>query len=328
MKDSSSLKIETIQSKLDNNYPSGLGASKHEDWTENPVLTDGPRKSGTTLMLDLLDGGDELLAYPADFKIKFHYDTLYSPDSCREQYLKNQRHNFESLPDFDYELFKSMLGKGVLSTGLKETILNDLLWVKKCSPLAQIEFKGWCSKEVGGDPKHVISYYRSLFFYGKIILVFREPMRIIRSAILFKRKKGQKVGLWDTLRQAFEAVIIIHKLSQYINEPGVHAITYEEITGDDREKTFASLFTFLGIREFELMYIPTRFKTSVVVGTSTKNTKKIFSNQLSWTKGLKRVDLFSVLVGVFLAKSIIFMVNRKVFSYKRISRKINQKNST
>ena len=53
-------------------------------WTENAVLVYGPRKGGTTLLQNLLDGGDHLFVYPDELKLKF----LVSHDW-------GQRHNRE-----------------------------------------------------------------------------------------------------------------------------------------------------------------------------------------------------------------------------------------
>jgi hypothetical protein len=54
-----------------------LGSRRHEahgagdvDWTERPVLLHGGRKSGTTLLVSLLDGGSNLLVYPNEIKLK------------------------------------------------------------------------------------------------------------------------------------------------------------------------------------------------------------------------------------------------------------------
>ena len=39
-------------------------------WTHTGVLVYGPRKGGTTLLLNLHDGGSELVAYPSELKLK------------------------------------------------------------------------------------------------------------------------------------------------------------------------------------------------------------------------------------------------------------------
>ncbi len=39
-------------------------------WVERGVLVYGPRKAGTTLFQNLLDGGDQVFAYPAELKLK------------------------------------------------------------------------------------------------------------------------------------------------------------------------------------------------------------------------------------------------------------------
>ena len=39
-------------------------------WAEHGILVYGPRKAGTTLFQNLLDGGDQVFAYPAELKLK------------------------------------------------------------------------------------------------------------------------------------------------------------------------------------------------------------------------------------------------------------------
>jgi hypothetical protein len=50
-------------------------------WTDKVVFTFGPRKSGTTLLLKLLDGGSEMFAYPAEITSKRLLETDWSRDA-------------------------------------------------------------------------------------------------------------------------------------------------------------------------------------------------------------------------------------------------------
>jgi hypothetical protein len=40
-------------------------------WLDNAVLIYGPRKAGTTLFQNLLDGTDDLAVYPVELKLKY-----------------------------------------------------------------------------------------------------------------------------------------------------------------------------------------------------------------------------------------------------------------
>jgi hypothetical protein len=63
-------------------------------WTNKAVLVYGARKSGTTMLANLLDGGDKLLVYPSEMKLKLLLGhlwkdaeeavTLYQAESTRD----------------------------------------------------------------------------------------------------------------------------------------------------------------------------------------------------------------------------------------------------
>ena len=68
-----------------------------KDFSENIVLVYGPRKSGTTLLHNLLDGGGNVLVVPDEFKLKFILEKmLESPDEKKGFYLVNGRSYFRN----------------------------------------------------------------------------------------------------------------------------------------------------------------------------------------------------------------------------------------
>ena len=49
-----------------------------DELLDKSVLVYGPRKAGTTLLQNLLDGGKQILMIPVELKIKFMYKKIFS----------------------------------------------------------------------------------------------------------------------------------------------------------------------------------------------------------------------------------------------------------
>lgn len=302
-------------------------SNDREKWTEHPVLVYGPRKSGTTLLINLIDGSPEIFVYPIEIKLNIHADTLFTQRDYKNIYIRNQNYDLRHIPDFDVSCFLSSIKKNFVATGIKETIINDVLIMKSCSPLENFSVKKWGLKEVGGNPERVIKFFRSLFFNGKIVLVFRQPLHIARSAISFKKRKGRKLNFGGIVNQAYEAVFITYQLSHYVTDPEVYAVRYEDIVSEDRESRLLEICNFLGIKPFEMMDRPSIFGKSVVVKTSTKQTQLIFDNKKKWSKGLTFSESVLIMIGYLLAYIKIFWTTKDFFSYKKITRLIQMNSS-
>ncbi|MEF8848944.1 MAG: hypothetical protein V5A68_07410, partial [Candidatus Thermoplasmatota archaeon] len=58
-------------------------------WLDNAVLIYGPRKAGTTLLDNLLDGNSELFVHPRELKIKHFINSIWpAQPNATENFVK------------------------------------------------------------------------------------------------------------------------------------------------------------------------------------------------------------------------------------------------
>src|SRR5688572_4634084 len=142
---------------------SGLDLSAMQEptrpaWLERPVLIYGPRKSGTTLLLNLLDGGPDLFVFPGELKLKFLLAEFFNSGNLPRRYYDKSEILGKTFPGFDSRKYSMLSGR---ASAMPARSLRDLLCVDACNVYASLEDKPeppalWGMKEVGGPTSQVL----------------------------------------------------------------------------------------------------------------------------------------------------------------------------
>ena len=110
----------------------------------------------------------------------------------------------------------------------------------------------WCAKEVGGETDGIFALWRSMFPAGRIVLILRDPLMITRAILKDRRKKGRKLSIWRIAREAWDGFRVTKAESRQLGQPGVMAISYEQLVSDT-ETTMQRVLAFLAVEEYPRM---------------------------------------------------------------------------
>lgn len=165
--------------------------------------------------------------------------------------------------------------------------------------------KAWVIKEVGGDPKSILSQWRQLFYSSKIIVILRNPKMVTRSILITRRNK-QKLNLsfYQIFQEVLNPIRNLIEVAEMTAYSGIYVISYEDLV-DDPEKTMKSVCTYLNTTYNESYLKTTIFGREVVTRTASENKTKTFNTKKDWKSGLKfkevllvRLFTFFIAIGV------------------------------
>ncbi len=255
-------------------------------WTENPVLIYGPRKGGTTLVQNLMDGGNHMLVFPSEVKLKiFANELFYDKASATKTYFSHSmivNQKFESFDDKKYLICSKELETTPLHN-LADLLKHDIHNIYQCTEEKPSDVFCWAMKEVGGQTTQIIKMFRRLFFSGKVVMIIRDPQKVTRSVILDRRRKGIKLGLKQLIKQTVDPLRVLDMQKMFIKKPGIYTICYEDLVEENSlKKVMGGICSFLSIPYSDVFENPSIFNNEVVVKTSSQNTKRVFRNNTKW----------------------------------------------
>ncbi|MBC8037160.1 MAG: sulfotransferase [Rhizobiales bacterium] len=256
-------------------------------WLDRGVLVYGPRKAGTTLFQNLLDGSGQLLAYPAELKLKYFArhpgkagDIAAYHSKSRIASVKSSRFNVA-----EYEkLWAEALDLRQLSS-FGALVRFDAWAVQQSISKSSAEPELWCAKEVGGPADSILADWRRMFPKGKALFIVREPLMITRAVINDRRRKKIRLSFRQIVRETIDPMRVVAAQSKYLNDPYVHILTYENLV-EDTAGTMRKAAAFLGIPYSPVFTTPTIFGEPQIVRTSSRKTTEVFAPAQSWTDGL------------------------------------------
>jgi len=254
-------------------------------WLENAILIYGPRKAGTTLYQNLLDGTPGLAAYPVEMKLKFFAGRpLDSPISV-EDYLARSK-----LTDLKQEGFsqagylacwQDVAGKAL---PLKALIAQDLAALARVRP-EMADAASWSAKEVGGDTRRIIAAWRTMFPQGKVLFIVRDPLMVTRAVLGDRRRKDRRLPFWEIMRETFDPMRVVSAQLALAGSPGTLTIAYEDLV-IDTEGVMRAVARFTGLPFTPVMLQPTFLGESTVVRTASQKTEGVFRSEAAWSDGL------------------------------------------
>lgn len=266
----------------------GTPAAGLPDWLERGVLVYGPRKGGTTLFQNLLDGTPELLVYPAELKLKFFARDASKFDDIGTYYEKSRIATVRS-PHFDTSAYETRWQDALREdrmASFADFIRFDALNVQQSiTGKASRQPVLWAAKEVGGPTDAILSIWKRLFPKGKALFIVRDPLMVTRAVLNDRRRKKVRLSIREIVHQALDPLAVVTAQAKYLNDPYVHVLAYEDLVADT-DKEMRKVAAFLGIPYSPVLAAPTIFGEPQVVRTSSRKTTEVFAAVETWTEGL------------------------------------------
>ena len=320
-----------------------------EEFIENGVLVYGPRKAGTTLLQNLLDGSNSIMMVPDELKLKFMVTKIL--ESSREKkafYFRAGRSSFRnnleiteiggkynigikgpfrfgnmSKKDMDgkFDLERYVKGLNGIANdpkikGLKDIYSRDILEFRE-SLREGGNYRYWASKEVGGDPGLIVTHFKSIFSDIKWIFISRDPRMVVRSIILKRRSRGVTLSVKKIFTECHQAQRII---SYYATVKGCSdkiLVFYEDLARDTNRE-MKRIARFLQIPYEGIFEIPSLFGMSVKVRTSSRNTIAVFPEKKNWKKDLKFRERCAVMISSFSYALFRRMIGTQLVTYQKL----------
>jgi hypothetical protein len=259
------------------------------NWFENAVLVYGPRKAGTTLLHNLLDGGNDLFVYPEELKLKrlLRYD-MKSDDGAAE-YHRRSRILEVPLPRFDAANFRASWAKVIKrrkGQSLKEFIRLDLAFVIDSIVGAHLPSpQGWCAKEVGGDTRAIVSWWLANFYAPRVVFIMRNPLMVTRAVLNDRRRKQRRLSVREIVRETLDPIRVSLAQKAMLGRPEILTISYENLVAHPR-RTMRQVAAFLGIEDGSYLAQPSIFGEAVIVRTASQTKPGVFDSDARWQDGL------------------------------------------
>ncbi len=287
-----------------------------------PVLVYGPRKAGTTLLQNLLDGGQEMLMLPGELKLKYmtrpgwpagkpaarwfvergrgHFRNLFRVGDDGKTVQINDPRGFAALSSvpldgiFDMQRYVAGL-EGMLRenpSAPKDLILGEMRAFIAAFRDGVGNRTRWGSKEVGGVPSRIISLFKECFPEGKVVYLVRQPEFITRSIILDRRRRGKRMSLRSLIHECRDAQNVVNYGHHHHDQGGL-VISYEALT-ENTAAVISDVCQELGLPQDPVHLGPTILGSPVVVSTSSRKTTEVFRQAGDWKDGLTFRELFAV----------------------------------
>ncbi|MEX0923283.1 MAG: sulfotransferase [Rhodovibrionaceae bacterium] len=257
-------------------------------WLEKAVLIYGPRKSGTTLLQNLLDSASELFVYPTEIKLKYFVKRKWGQADDADYYFSRSRIPTIESERLSLEDYRAKWRQHALrsdSPGLKALIQSDVLHALESVLPPAPRPEGWCAKEVGGATDRILALWFSLFAEPRVLLLLRDPLMSIRAILNDRRKQKHRLTIAQIVCETLDSLRVVRAQLRHLRDPRVHVVLYEDMVADTQDE-MRRISEFLGISYSEHLTHPTILGERVVVATSSRPTTKVFAEQARWQDGL------------------------------------------
>jgi hypothetical protein len=290
---------------MQNQVSHGVTERPNADWFENAVLVYGPRKAGTTLLYNLLDGDDDLFVYPAELKLKHLVPKDVAAGNEPLRYRERVRIFKIKVPRFDLTRYAAAWDEAVRQGGrhrLKDLIRRDVGFVMDAvTGTRPPPPKAWCAKEVGGDTIAVIGWWLQNFHAPRVVFILRNPLMITRAVLNDRRRKQRRLSLREIWHETMDPIRVLRAQKSLLGDPRIVTISYEDLVADP-QGTMGKVAGFLGIPNGPYLTRPTIFGEPVVVRTASKASTGVFDSGASWADGLTARERMIVATATALAR--------------------------
>lgn len=319
------------------------------DFVDKSILVYGSRKSGTTLLQNLLDGSSRIMMIPDELKIKFVAQKILSDDQgLKGFYLAKGRSSFRNFLEvivkekrYDIRIKKGFkfgnitdaqlaekfdlkryinglkrLANDPTVDSLREMYARDVMAFKEALRFGG-SFTYWASKEVGSMPELIVTHFKSIFPQAKFVFIAREPKMVVRSVILKRRRKGIKLPLTAILRECFQAQKVI---SYYVglDQSGHSILIFYEDLVKHLTREMKRIARFLDIPWEPILERPSLFGIDVKVRTSSQNTTTVFPEKADWRRDLEFREKMAILLFNFAHALFAKLAGKERSSYQKL----------
>jgi hypothetical protein len=295
-----------------------------EDFSSRALLLYGPRKSGSSLLHNLLDGGSHLLMLPGELKIKPLVQKQKFRKTLVQHYVQRGRLGFTEMLEgsvlepetlrpkagyhftglsveqmnelFDLDLYVQRLREMLLDPpeSYGAIVQRDVEAFREALKLPEKKYSCWAAKEVGGNTEELIPFFQQTFPVPKIIYIARDPRFVVRSIVMDRRRKGIHLGYrgtWDECKRA--QVVINHIYQSAFDNPNAIVVIYEKLT-ENLEAEMRRIAKLLEIPFEPILCQPTTLGVPVVVRTSSQKTTAVFKPEADWKKDLTPAQVAAI----------------------------------
>jgi len=244
---------------------------------EHPVFLCGHRKGGTTMLLCLLDGHDELLVYPPDSSFFYAFYPLYDTEEyTREQKMDqmisycvdNLKYEIDRLTEkeqkdlnFNMDRFTKSFQKLAETTDMSpKSMLLALMQAYRSEFNGSKNAKYWIEKTTSSEI--YASEIKKWYPNAKFIHILRDPRDNWGSLLSGWKKRYQhfnddtnrlKQSMIDRGRLGFEYALINQKIFGHEN---YFVFKFEDMVANP-EKYMKQICDFLSIKYSDSMLYPT-----------------------------------------------------------------------
>tara|TARA_X000000950_G_C13765462_1_gene598660 strand:+ start:135 stop:1097 length:963 start_codon:yes stop_codon:yes gene_type:complete len=293
----------------------------------NIIFITGSRRSGTTLLLDLLDAHKDLIVFPTDLRLLY----AYYPHYCKPKIPPKKK--IQRLRKIIFDAFKKEMKQKKISVpidvfkwenfffeNLNHKKLNDISYllnhfIKSFQKFMNKEFKAIVLKETNLE----INYFllKKIFKNFKILRIQRDPRGSISSVKSGFKSHYSKIGdhfeismLSDILRE-----LIKFEILENINDKRIYTIKYENLV-NRKDDTINKICKFLKIKKSSSLFYQSKF--------AYKYTYKNFLNQKIFDFDKSRLYAWKKILS---KNEIIILENLLKKILDKYKYKINFKNS-
>ncbi len=250
--------------------------NKKSTWQDSPLILCGHRKSGTTMLLSLLDNHPQLVTFPPDSGFFYAWYPTYNSDSfTRDEKIQrvidtmyyNFRLDLEKLEAwdsvFDYEsLNKRLRARMEDVEAAPENLLREAIiaWGEATGQAAHHDLKGWVEKTTSTEiyASEVLEWYPN----AKMVHVIRDPRDNYSSLKSgWQARYSEQADSIERIRQSMiDRGLLGMKMAtqnhKIYGEERYMTIRFEDLTADPR-KQMQKIAEFASLEFDESMLFPT-----------------------------------------------------------------------
>lgn len=236
--------------------------------SDQAVFLCGPMKSGTTLLLQLLDGHKALNVLPGDSWLFVRFSQkakqeVFSVEEWRKHWLKRYINPTGQYPfwtlgedENNYIRFSNYIDYwfATLPEQDKRPVLTTVLSYFCANPKSSLNTKKWVEKTPGNEFK--VAALDENFPQAKFIHIVRDPRENIASIKKLHLSRSWPWRVRETARSLIESYDAAIKNLGHFGEKRYLVVRYEDLTANPKE-IMKKIAAFLGVDWDDSLLVPT-----------------------------------------------------------------------
>ncbi|MEF2144719.1 MAG: sulfotransferase [Desulfovibrionaceae bacterium] len=242
------------------------------NWRKCPIFLCGHRKSGTTLLLSLMDGHDQLCVYPSDSSFFYAYYPRYAEGEYSEEQRKKR------IIETVYAAMESdaVKWKGECALDMKalEKRFYERMQGKECSPQILLSEAVFAYHDMYGQPREPLAWVEkttstevyasqvfSWFPNARMIQLLRDPrdnfasLKSGWSARYSKRNEDVRDLMQSHLERAKMAFLMASANQELYGEERYLVLRFEDLVREP-ESVLQRIAAFAGVRYSDILLQP------------------------------------------------------------------------